>query len=351
MNLGKDLTDNFSLLYRLSLDNYDQRNTRYINKGGPRQPDGEFTTVNTTNFLSDQILNLNYNFQLNSRFSLDGIVGFNSRREVKRVLVTVSENQFIYGLFTHQNFIEHQNFSFLQEENTMGVYVTTTLDYSKYVYLNLQARNDWTSTLEKANRSVLYPSASLSFLASDAIDAIGSSGLVDLLKLRVGYGTSAGYPDPYRTRNFLGSSTNDFVTTDGTILNTNTVSNLLGNRELKHELITELEFGMEGRFINNRLGVDLSLYNKQSDDLIVDLPLIHPQAICLQRLMRQMLRTRALNWASIFPFRCRNPSTGRSGIILPETLVKLTKCSKALTGCRSQRGNSKGLLLLPELII
>ena len=273
INLGYDLTNNFSVLYRLSLDNYDQRNRRFVNKGGPRQPDGEYATSTETNFLSDQILNINYNFALGGDFTIDGILGFNSRREIYTLEAARSQEQFVYNLFTHQNFIQSQSFSRSTEENTLGVYLTSTISYAKFLYLNLQARNDWTSTLEPNNRSVFYPSASLSFLASDAISAISNSNMVNFLKLRIGYGTSAGYPDPYQTRNFLGVNAIDFSNANDEIIGTHTVSNFLANPDLKNELITELEFGLEGRFLNDILGVDLSLYNKQSNDLIVALPL------------------------------------------------------------------------------
>lgn len=273
VNLGYDLSDNLSLLYRLSLDNYDQSNSRFINKGGPRQPGGEYSTAIETNFLTDQILNLVYNFELAGDFTIDGILGFNSRRETNNLEVASSQEQFVYNLFTHQNFTQFQNFTRSAEENTLGMYFTSSIGYSKFLYLNLQARNDWTSTLERENRSVFYPSASLSFLASDAISAIAETDMVDFLKLRLGYGTSAGYPDPYQTRNYLGSNPNAFVNSEGEVVGTNTVANFLANPALTNELITEVEFGLEGRFFKNILGIDLSLYNKKSEDLIVELPL------------------------------------------------------------------------------
>ena len=96
---------------------------------------------------------------------------------------------------------------------------------------------------------------------------------MNYLKLRVGYGTSAGYPDPYATRNALATATNTFVTPGGDIINVNTTSPILGNKDLKAELLTEIEFGVEGKFFNNILGIDFSWYNKTSDDLIVQLPL------------------------------------------------------------------------------
>ena len=91
--------------------------------------------------------------------------------------------------------------------------------------------------------------------------------------MRLSYGTSAGYPDPYQTRNVLDTRTNEFVTAGGTVLNTNSVSNTFGNPNLEPEKHTEVEFGIEGRLFNNRIGVDLSVYNKQSTDLIFNLDL------------------------------------------------------------------------------
>ncbi|MDX1407487.1 MAG: TonB-dependent receptor, partial [Saprospiraceae bacterium] len=136
-----------------------------------------------------------------------------------------------------------------------------------------QARNDWTSVLEDENNSNFYPSASISFVPTDAFPSLQSSTVLNYLKFRAGYGTSAGYPGPYQTRNVLSTSANVFLTPGGTTVNTNSVSNRLGNPNLGAEKHSELEFGIEARFLQNRIGIDASYYNKQSTDLIIDLDL------------------------------------------------------------------------------
>jgi hypothetical protein len=100
-----------------------------------------------------------------------------------------------------------------------------------------------------------------------------NNAILNYLKVRAGYGTSAGYPDPYQTRNILETATNVFVTTSGQVLNANSVSNRLGNPNLQAEILKELELGIEARFLQNRVGIDLSLYDKASSDLIIDLDL------------------------------------------------------------------------------
>jgi outer membrane receptor protein involved in Fe transport len=154
----------------------------------------------------------------------------------------------------------------------MGAYAALTLGFNDFLYLNLQGRNDWTSTLEEENRSIFYPSASVSFVPTDAFDGLSSNNF-NYLKLRLGYGTSAGYPDPYRTRNVLATVAREFVDANNNNINTNSVSDVFGNPNLTPELHKELEFGVEAKFFNNRVGLDLSVYDKNSTDLIIDVDL------------------------------------------------------------------------------
>lgn len=268
-----ELTPWLNALYRIGIDQYHQQQKREINRGGSQVPDGMLFTSSRLNRITDQVLNLMYDFQLTDDLELDGVVGLNLRRQAGEFTGISSTNQFVFDFFSHNNFISHESFSFRGEENTVGVYATATLGYKSYLYVNLQARNDWTSTLEKDNRSVFYPSASVAFIPTEAFSALQGNSILNYLKIRAGYGTSAGYPDPYQTRSVLETSTAAFITRGGTTLNTHSVSDQLGNPNLKPELHTEFEVGVEGRFLKNRVGIDLSYYNKQSKDLIIPLSL------------------------------------------------------------------------------
>ena len=265
-------TDWLTLTYRYGLDTYTQNQRYSVNKGGGQIADGNLITSERLNVIHDHNLNLGFNKNLNEDLSLDGVIGVNVRGDNRERTVTTSTQQFVYGLLTHDNFINHTNFSDRREESLIGAYISATVGYRAFLYLNLQGRNDWTSTLEKDYRSVFYPSASLSFIPTEAFTGM-QGGFFDYLKVRLGYGTSAGYPNPYQTRNILLANTREFVTNGGTVLNTNSVDDLFGNPDLKPEVHKELEFGLEGRFLKNRVGIDLSLYNKKSTDLIIDLPL------------------------------------------------------------------------------
>ncbi|MFK7978569.1 MAG: SusC/RagA family TonB-linked outer membrane protein [Saprospiraceae bacterium] len=273
MQADFEIAPGLTALYRIGIDQYSQNNRRHINRGGPRQPDGELVSSQRKNRITDQLFNILYDVKLNDDLNLDGLVGINLRSEKNFGSAIISTNQFVFDLLTHNNFVDHRAFSGSYDRNTLGAFATASLGYKNYLYVNVQARNDWTSTLERDNRSVFYPSASLSFVPTDAIPSLQNSNVINYLKLRLGYGTSAGYPLPYQTRTTLNTATNQFVTAGGSVLNTNSLSNRLGNSNLKPELHKELEGGIEAKFLNNRVGIDLSLYDRQSSDLIIDLNL------------------------------------------------------------------------------
>lgn len=268
INLTYDITKNLKAQYRIGVDQFTQKNKYKVNKGGSQIPGGLLVASDRSNNITDQVVNLLYDQQINEDFSFDALLGANFRRETNDFVFSSSANQFIYNLFRANNFTDFQSNSFILKENTIGAYATATFGFRNYLYLGLQGRNDWTSTLEEENRSVFYPSINVSFIPSELFNF--NKNIIDYLKVRLGYGTSAGYPDPYVTRNVLSSSTNAFITRGGAVVNTNSIDNRIGNPNLLAEKISELEFGVEANLLQNRLRVDLSLYDKQSDDLILD---------------------------------------------------------------------------------
>ncbi len=268
-----DITDWLTAQYRIGVDDYTQESRREVNRGGTQVPNGQLRTATRTNTIIDHVFNLSFDTDLSDRLNLSGVVGYNERQDKFNRVTVDSENQFIFDLFTQSNFIDHVGTQYIEEEAYRGVYASLTAGYSRWLYLTAQARNDWSSTLEADTRSILYPSLSVSFVPTDAIESLQGSRVVNYLKFRAGYGSSARFPDPYTTRAILGATTRRFMTPGGQPLNTNFVNNRLGNRMLEPELVGEIEFGVEGRFFNNRVGIDLSLYDKQSSDLLVDLPL------------------------------------------------------------------------------
>jgi TonB-linked SusC/RagA family outer membrane protein len=283
--LSYDITDNLSLSYRVGYDTYTESQERRFNKGGVQGPNiinGVYTTQTIRNTIFNQDVILGYNKELNQDFNLSARVGFNARNDQFKRDGLYSEGQVIDGLFRHYNFttvsaravgFDGRVFNRETEEQRMGVYGDFSVDYKQYLFLNLAGRNDWTSTLETGNNNIFYPSTSVSFLPTEAFSGLKSSTL-NYLKFRVGYGTSAGFaPFQYGTRSVAALNTRGFVDLLGSPLITNSIGNFLGNANLKPELQQEIEIGVETKLFNERIGVDLTFYDRSTSNLITEAPL------------------------------------------------------------------------------
>ena len=273
MGLSYEIADFLSISYRIGIDRTSLMNNYMINKNGVQgyAVNGRYMTSNRNNVNYDQTVNLNGSVELNQDLDLSFLVGANLKSRNYELHQINSSYQFIFNFFDHSNFSTTTANSYFLRENTYGAYANLSLSYKDYAFLEASARNDWTSTLEPENRSVLYPSTSVSVLPLKALD-INNENL-NFLKVRFGFGTSAGYPSPYSTRGSLNTNTNVFMTNSGTTLNSNAVSNFYANAGIKPEIHKELELGIEGKFLKNRVGIDISAYTKDSEDLIIDLEL------------------------------------------------------------------------------
>ena len=276
IQLKYDFSKGVSLSYRVGYDNYSEEQLYAQNKGGAYVPDGTMRTSIGNNTIWDQTLLFNITEDLNNNFKLSVDAGINVRNDLFKQTGFTSTKQLVYGLLNHANFVNHtpysedgSNLNYQTDLETIGAFVQTSLGYKDYLYLNLGARNSWSSSLESNHNSILYPSATLSFIPTSFIEELKESKNINYLKLRFGYGTSAEFPGSYLTRPTLGIATKVFVDRANTSININSISNRLPNKDLKPALITEYEAGVEGKFFDNRINLDLTLYNRFAKNQIL----------------------------------------------------------------------------------
>ncbi len=276
-SLNYSINDNLNILYRFGLDVFSENNTNFQNKGGRGQSDaalvsGIYQTWNNTNTIQNHDIIVNGDYDLSERVGMTFNFGATSRREVFDRNGVASNGQQVFDVFRHVNFANQNEIQFLQERNIAGVFAQTDFDYDRWAYLTLAARNDWVSNLDIENRSAFYPSASVSFIPTTIIDGLKSQNGINYLKIRAGYGTSANFPTGFPTVSVLNINT-QFFQDEGVDVVTNSVGNRLGNPNLKPELLSEFEVGIESRLFNNRVTLDASYYSRTTTDLIVDRPL------------------------------------------------------------------------------
>ena len=269
-----DISDNLNLRYSYGYDVYSEDNTSYQNKGGVdgdlETQSGMYEKWNNTSTIFNHQVTINGDFELDDDWSVTFNAGAESvGREYDRNGVR-STGQNVFNVLRHYNFNSQEEIEFYSRRNVLGVFAQAAFDYQDYLYFTLASRTDWVSNLSEENRSITYPSASISFVPTSVLD-FGNLP-IDFLKVRASYGTSATYPGGYPIASTLSLNTKDFKV-DGVEVITNTTGSQLGNTGLKPELLAELEFGLEANLFDNRLSAEISYFNRQTTDLIITQPL------------------------------------------------------------------------------
>lgn len=317
-----DINQNFGLVYRVGLDMYTENQDIMLNKGGgggvsALVNSGVFQTTNIRNTIWNHDVNLNYNARLSDRWNLNALVGGNYRADDFERVGLASTDQLTFGLFNHANFKETSSrnpfsgtpINYIEQERRAGIYASATLDYDDYLFFNVLARNDWTSTVEAENRRILYPGGSIAFEPTAAFDGLQSNTL-GYLKVRAGYGTSAGFPFPYNTRNILLQNPRGWSNAGGNLFSTQTTSTVLGNPNLRPELQREAELGFEGRMFRNKLSFDFSFYERNTSDLITQTPIDPSTGFRFTNINIGSLRTRGMDLnATITPVNTQSGFT------------------------------------------
>ena len=269
-----DISDNLNVRYSYGYDVYSEDNTSYQNKGGQdgnlEVQSGLYEKWNNTSTIFNHQVTINGDYELDDDWSVTFNAGAESvGREYDRNGVR-STGQNVFNVLRHYNFNSQEEIEFYSRRNVLGVFAQAAFDYQDYLYFTLASRTDWVSNLSEENRSITYPSASISFVPTSVLD-FGNLP-IDFLKVRASYGTSATYPGGYPIASTLSLNTKDFKV-DGVEVITNTTGSQLGNTGLKPELLAELEFGLEANLFDNRLSAEISYFNRQTTDLIITQPL------------------------------------------------------------------------------
>lgn len=139
----------------------------------------------------------------------------------------------------------------------IGLFGDVSLDYKRFLTLNVTGRNDWTSTLLPADNDFFYPSANASFVFSELLKVKG----LDYGKLRFGVATSGKDIDPYANRSAL----TPVLTTGGGFQ-----LGFTGNSpNLTPEIISSYQAGLEMSFFKRRLHVDLTYFKQTNNNQIL----------------------------------------------------------------------------------
>lgn len=157
------------------------------------------------------------------------------------------------------------------ERATNSVFGSLQLSWKEYLSLDLTARNDWSSTLPKQNNSFFYPSANVSFVVSDFIRSLDKTlpSWLTFAKVRLSAAQVGKDTSPYQLYN-----TYEFKFEKGDLIPSK--SNVKMNDQLKPEISSSYEAGLDMKFLNNRVGFDFTYYYGRTKNQIMKVPAAAP---------------------------------------------------------------------------
>ena len=267
---GYDINEWLQVMIKGGINTYTDNRKDIVRSGGIQEPLGHVWNDVLTNTEQDYNLIVTIQKDINSDLAFRGIFGGNAnQRDFSRNRVTgtgiISDglNTGLYRLDATASQISRTDYTSQRRLN--GIYGDLSLSYRDFLFLNVAGRNDWSSTLPKDNNNYFYPSASLSFVLSEAVTM---PSFLNYAKVRVAASKVGNDANVYQTAtNYLIGV--PFTTSTGVKTNRASLSNTLGNPALKPEFTTEYEVGTELKFLNNRVSLDAAYFQRNSTDQIL----------------------------------------------------------------------------------
>lgn len=213
---------------------------------------------NTRNLSAQTLLTIN-RIPLGNGFAIRGLLG-NQIRDDRSVVDALWGRDFLEPDFRSvNNAAVRTSRTTMTQRRLVGAFARATLEYNDYLFLNLEGRNDWTSTIPPERNSFFYPGISTSFVFSDAFPRIG-----DFMtgRVRLAYAQTGKDARPYAYRPALEYKTTSYGGYGYGFWGP--------NLNLRPEFAHSYEFGADLGFFDNRLGIDATVYRKETDDQIVE---------------------------------------------------------------------------------
>ncbi len=257
-------TNDLKINYTLGYDNAESRGTRYVPIGTTTVPLGSASTTTISAKLFNSDLNASYDKLISDNLKSTTTAGFSWQAD-ENILRSIQGTGLALGVRTTNGAASITTNENRSERTFWGGFLQQTFGLDNKLFLTGAIRLDGSSVFGEDERNQFYPKASASYLISEEdfwIDNL--SNVFSSFKLRGAWGQAGNLTaiGPFdRLSNYSAESI------DG---NSGLVApDLLGNPDLKPERQTELEFGVDMALFDNRVGLELTYYKQDIEDLLL----------------------------------------------------------------------------------
>jgi TonB-linked SusC/RagA family outer membrane protein len=263
--------------YRIGVDNYTDHRKQIFAIGSmqPNEPTGEINEniQRYREINSDLLITADYTFAENWRGGITLGNNLNQRNFQdlfsRGTILSIPE---FYNLSNAASLYTSENNNI---QRTAALFFDANISFMDMIFLGVTGRNEWASTFGPNNNNFFYPSASLAFIFSELIP---ENNILSFGKVRYNYARVGINPPPYQTRTYYTSPTFTDGFTNGLSFpylgqGGFGYSANLGNPDLEPEQTTGNEVGVDLRFLNGRINLDVTYYNQLSEQILVFRPI------------------------------------------------------------------------------
>lgn len=231
---------------------------------------GAITRYNNKNILINSDLYGEYHGDY-GKFTLDAMMGGNYWSQKTRGMTIEAADFIADDLYTPSNAKNQKSEYKIKNKKMWGMYGSIDLAYDRFLYLSFTARNDWSSSLPQQNNSYFYPSVGASLVFSELME---KPDWFSFGKVRASWAQVGSDTDAYQLDMYYGLFPGGFPTGSGSVVYPGNISNTqLPPLDLKPMRTNSAEFGLDVRFFNDRLGLDVAYYNNTTKDQILQIPI------------------------------------------------------------------------------
>ncbi|AXE18542.1 SusC/RagA family TonB-linked outer membrane protein [Runella rosea] len=354
-SLSYDVTPWFNVTGRVGTDFFTENRRAVTRKGTRGRLNGQFETNDIfERELQTDILGT-ISRKINTNWTFKGIVGHQFNQRTIRRSRLLSEGLNIDQLYTFANAQSNVPSNFFSRRDIFGVYGDFSFDYKNYLFLNVTGRNDWSSTLPVNNNSYFYPSASVSFVLTEAFPNLGivKNDILSYAKLRANYANVGSDEDPYQL-----SFTYNPLTQASDIYTFNILypiggasafgaTNILPPTNLKPQQQTSYEFGAELKFFGGRLGLDMTYYKTLNYDQIISIAIPQTTGYSARRLNVGEISNRGLEaMLTVTPFKTRSGFRWDAAFNFNRNINRVESLAPGLTEFITTSGDGFGIFVV-----
>lgn len=265
-SVSYDVLKNLTVKGIVTRDFYNYNFTSILPTGTQYVPNGEYAGIKSDVSETNSMVTATYKTKFIDKIGLTVLAGANARRFKNNQLNLVGQSYTTPYFYSFSNLSTSSTTPITSNVSTNSVFGSIDIDYKNLLFLTATGRQDWFSTLSPESNRIFYPSFGASFVLSDAVEL---PDVFNLVRLRASWAqVGGGGPEPYAI-NLTYSS----VPSASAVPLQNVTSSAITNTNLKPFTSTTTEIGLNAQLMNNRLGIDLAVYDRKSSDDIVKVPI------------------------------------------------------------------------------